>query len=56
MIFWAICATGGSVGALWVWIVAAEFRRLRQMNREAEARLREAEKTRKLRGNCEQHP
>jgi len=41
---WAICVTGGAVGALWVGIVAHEYRRLGRMHREVSDRLAEEER------------
>ena len=52
---WAIAAVGGAVGGLWVAIVAREYRRLGRMHREVSERTEQDEKTRKLRGNCDQH-
>lgn len=44
---WVIACVGGAVGALWVGIVAHEYRRLGRMHREVSERLAEEEKTRK---------
>lgn len=47
MLTWAIAATAGAVGGLWVAIVAREFRRLGRMHREVSERLAREQKTRK---------
>lgn len=44
---WVIAVVGGAVGALWVGIVAMEYRRLGRMHREVSERIRNEEKTRK---------
>ena len=44
---WIIAVVGGAVGALWIFFVAQEYRRLGRMHREVSERIREEEKTRK---------